>query len=309
MNESKSRRELREIIKDPKKFNEELVKRMKKIDVELGWVEKPRKKKEFANKSLSVVFCCYNKRKALDKSLANTMGQLGPGDVVIVADGGSTDGVEKMLKKKYMPEIQFVQVEERTAWNLNETRNLGIKEAEKENALIVLMDADVIPQPTCLDALRKYGDPGVLASGVVVYQVPIKEQEKQAKRMKGMALALEAYGIAPMERLIADLEGDDPHVRGSIGSCLCFHRDDAERVGLFGLEYDGFYGCGDMDFILKMHYSGVTVKTPKNTPELRLAMGVHQPHRVKKKRIEKDMKRGLTLLRSKLEGYKKEEFR
>lgn len=259
-----------------------------------------------SDKSLSVVFCCYNKRKALDKSLANTMGQLGPGDEVIVADGGSTDGVEKMLEKKYMPEVQFVQVEERTAWNLNETRNLGIKEAE--NPLIILMDADVIPQPTCIEALRKYGGRGVLASGVVVYQVSIKEQEKQAKRMGGMARALEAYGIAPLDRLIADLEGDKPQVRGSIGSCLCFHRDDAERVGLFGLEYDGFYGCGDMDFILKMYYSDVTVKTPKDTPELRLAMGMHQPHKMNRKRIEKDMKRGLNLLRSKLPRYKKGEF-
>ncbi len=28
-----------EIIKDPKKFNEELLRRMKLIDAELGWVE------------------------------------------------------------------------------------------------------------------------------------------------------------------------------------------------------------------------------------------------------------------------------
>lgn len=259
-----------------------------------------------SNKALSVVFVCYNKRDALDRSLANTMGQLEPGDTVTVADAGSTDNVEQMLKDKYMPEVDLVKVKERTGWNLNETRNVGITEAE--NPLIVLMDADVIPQPTCIAALRKHGEQGVLASGVVVYQVPVEVQEKQAKRMKGMARALEAYCVAPLNRLLADLDSGKPHVRGSIGSCLCFHRGDAERVGLFGLEYDGFYGCGDMDFIVKMHCSGVKVKTPVDTPELRLAMGMHQPHSMDERRVERDMRRGLTLLRGKLPRYREGDF-
>ena len=37
MDESRSRQEMMEIIRDPKKFNEELLKIKKKIDAELGW--------------------------------------------------------------------------------------------------------------------------------------------------------------------------------------------------------------------------------------------------------------------------------
>lgn len=38
-------------------------------------------------------------------------------DQVLVADGGSTDGVEKMLKKHFMPEVEFYAVKKHTSWN------------------------------------------------------------------------------------------------------------------------------------------------------------------------------------------------
>ena len=71
---------------------------------------------------------------------------------MMVADGKSTDGVEKMLDREFMPEVQFVQVEERTGWNLNSVRNLGVREAS--NDIIIMLDADCIPQPGFIDIFR-----------------------------------------------------------------------------------------------------------------------------------------------------------
>ena len=53
MNELRSKRELMEIIKDQKKFDEELLRRTKKIDAELGPFEKSRKKDSLPTERLS----------------------------------------------------------------------------------------------------------------------------------------------------------------------------------------------------------------------------------------------------------------
>lgn len=251
------------------------------------------------NKSLSVIFCCYNKRKALDKSLANTMGQLGPGDEVIVADGGSKDKVEKMLVKKYMPEVQFVQVEKHTPYNLNSTRNLGIRAAS--NPFIVIFDADTIPQPGCLETHRTHAKKGVYLSGLVAYERPLKD--KEGKEMIGTALV----GCYPIEEILKRIEMDSPEVRGTIGANICFHVDDAYAVGLYDEDFNGSWGYDDTDFILKLHFNGVKLLNLV-TRETGLAIAYHQNHPRDTEWIEQSIKKNRALLRSKLPAYRRREF-
>ena len=255
--------------------------------------------------AISVVFINYNKKRALDKSLQNTMGQLNfeEGDEIIVADGGSTDGVEKMLERKYVPPTQFVRVEKRTAYNLNSVRNLGVLNAG--NDLIAIFDADVIPQPGCIDILRSFTKKGVFASGLVIYEQSLKEQERMAKKYKGLAMPQFALGIAPMEHIIEGLESDQEKVRGTIGSCICFHKQDAYDVGLFDEEYNGCWGYDETDFILKLHFNGVKILTPKNLKPLGMAISYHQRHKSNDKWKEKCLKRNIVILRRKLPDYKR----
>jgi len=109
-----------------------------------------------------------------------------PGDVEEVL-GGSREGASRMLlsarifleksgllDKEFMPEVQFVQVEERTPFNLNTVRNLGIQAAT--NDIIIIFDADCIPQQTCIDNLRRNAERGVFLSGLVAYEVSYKKQ-------------------------------------------------------------------------------------------------------------------------------------
>lgn len=252
-----------------------------------------------SNKVLSVVFCCYNKRDALDKSLANTMGQLGPGDEVIVADGGSTDGVEKVLDEKYMPEVQFVQVEEHTPYNLNSVRNLGIRAAS--NPFIVIFDADTIPQPGCLETHRTHAKKGVYLGGLVAFSRPLKDSE--GKEMMGTAL----IGCHPIEEVLKRLEEDSLEVRGTMGSNLCFHVDDAYAVGLYDEDFNGSWGYDDTDFILKLHFNGVKLLNLV-TRETGLAIAYHQDHPRDSEWIEQSIKKNRALLRSKLPAYRRKEF-
>ena len=259
-------------------------------------------------KQLSIIFINYNKKRALDKSLKNTMGQVNfeRGDEVIVADGGSTDGTEKMLEKKYMPEVQFVRVEERTEYNLNTVRNLGIRTAKNE--LISIFDGDVIPQPLCIDTLRTYARKGDFVSGIVVFEQSVREQERQAKKFDGMALTGGALINAPIEYILDELDSPKDIIRGTIGSCMCFHKQDALDVGLFDEDYNGCWGYDDMDFILKLYFNGVNILTPKNFAPLKMAISYHQLHKSNNRWKERCAKRNLKILREKLPNYKLQVF-
>ena len=255
--------------------------------------------------AISVVFINYNKKRALDKSLKNTMGQLNfeEGDEVIVSDGGSTDGVEKMLERKYVPPAQFVRVEKRAKYNLNSVRNLGIQATG--NDLIAIFDADVIPQPGCIAVLRSFAKKGDFASGLVIFEQSLKEQERVAKKQKGLALSQFALGNAPIDHLVKGFESDEETVSGTIGSCMCFHRQDAYDVCLFDEDYNGCWGYDETDFILKLHFNGVNILTPKNTKPLGMAISYHQIHKSNDKWKERCLKRNIAILRSKLPDYKR----
>ena len=223
----------------------------------------------------------------------------------MVADGKSTDGVEKMLDREFMPEVQFVQVEERTGWNLNSVRNLGIKAATNE--IIIMLDADCIPQPGCIDTFRALSEKGVYLSGVIGYEVPYKQQLKQAKTHKGLATAMIMFQNYPIEEVIKRVEEDSEEVRGTIGGCVCFHRGDALEVGLYDEDYNGCWGYGETDFIVKLHFNGVKLVN-LNRMSTGMAIALHQSHKFKKRWQDKCVKRNRLLLKSKLPLYRERKF-
>lgn len=258
-------------------------------------------------KPVSVIVCCYNKKKALENTLNAVLEQvnLEKGDQVIVSDGKSTDGVEKLIERVFLPDVEFVQVEKRKPFNLNEVRNLGIRSAT--NDTIIIFDADCIPQPGCIDILREKTQKGTYLSGLVAYKVPYKQQLKQAKKNKGLATTMIMIRNYSIEDIIKHVEEDTGKVQGTIGSGMCFHRQDAYDVGLFDEEFDGYWGYQETEFIVKLFYNGVKlVNLTSRTSGM--AVSLHQTHRIRWKWRNKGLKRNRALLRSKLPEYRKKIF-
>lgn len=265
------------------------------------------------NKPLSIIFCCWNKKPYLKKSLRNTMGQvdLGGGDEVIVADGGSTDGVEKMLRHLYMPDVQFVTIPH-TPYNLQSVRNLGVRTAR--NDLCVVFDADVIPQPGCIDTLRSEAERGKFVGGVVIYETTPEGRAEFFKTHKGqMAPRFFMVGNYPIEDVLKLLDDPKSDKTGTLGGVMCFSKADWAAVGGFDTAYSGYWGFSDTDFTLKLHFNGVRCGVIKPTRDGKTgqwvgAFGYHQAHPERQHWKLESMQRNRSLLISRLPAYKERRF-
>lgn len=266
-------------------------------------------------KPVSVVVCCYNKKKEIEKMLNAVLEQvnLEKGDQVIVSDGKSTDSVEKLIERVFLPDVEFVQVEKRDSWNLQSVRNLGIDAAS--NDTIIIFDADTIPQPNprdpslpnCIDTFRAKSEKGTYLSGLVAYKVPYEQQLKDAKKHQGMARNMIVFKNHSMEEVIKRVEEDSDELRGTIGSGMCFHRDDVYAVGLFDEDYNGCWGYGETDILIKLYLNGVKM-VDLDSRTTGMAVSLHQRHKFNQKWHDKCVKRNRAILRGKLPDYREKKF-
>ena len=208
-----------------------------------------------SNEPVTVLIPCRNKANFLKRTLTNLMAQMqfDQGDEIIVLDNGSTDHL-KMVIDEFVPPVQVHPVPSEGAWMLNTVRNTGIKEAA--NDLIILFDADTVPQPECVDRLRAAAGKGKYVSGLVYYTVPFSIQEKMAKKHGGRAPGFALMRNYDVDQIVEALS-DPEKTRGTFGVNCIFHKDDAYQVGLFDEDYNGGWGYGETDFILKLHYNGI----------------------------------------------------
>ena len=105
---------------------------------------------------VSLIIPTYNRKNVLAKTLAALTHQTYPQNLieVIVADDGSTDGVEKVIRK-YEQHLELIHVRQQDrGYRLSAVRNLGIR-AAKHDCLIIL-DCDMLPDPKFVEAYMKY---------------------------------------------------------------------------------------------------------------------------------------------------------
>lgn len=207
---------------------------------------------------VSVVIPCRNRSGFLAQTLKNLYGQLEVGDEVVIADNGSTDSLPQVLEP-YGGEVTVVPVSYEGHWMRNRVLNRGIEAAV--NDLIIVLDADTVPQPTCIQRLRDAGGEGTYVSGLVLFRVLYEETGKQGNRAQRRKAKPELMprtqlmGTAPPDQVVANVLAGA--VQGVTGGCICFHRGDWRRVGGYSEEFDGRWGLGETAFYLKMHYAGV----------------------------------------------------
>jgi GT2 family glycosyltransferase len=270
-----------------------------------------------SNKKLSVIFVNYNKRVFLKKSLKNLMGQvdLKGGDEVIVADGGSNDRSDKLIEKDFSPDVGFISTTH-TPYNLNTVRNLGV--ARAKNDLIVIFDADVVPQPGCIDRLRAEAAQGRFIGGIIIYETDAEARVQFQKTHKGEMVPHHfLVGNFPMENVIKIVEAPNTEKTGTLGGIMCFSKKDWEHVGGFDSAYNGHWGFDETDFILKLHFSGVEVGVikpvrtgdPRNNLGFIGVFGFHQHHSERRGWKLESRERNRKILASRLPAYREGRFK
>ena len=259
------------------------------------------------NDSVTIVIPCRNRAGFLKETLRNLMGQLSEGDEVLVVDNGSSDKLEETLEP-YGDAVHVISVPHKGGWMRSGVLNRGVEAAE--NDLIIVLDADTVPQPGCIKKLREAGGRGIYVSGLVLIKVP---DTGKLPKLGGMRMGVVLMGTSPPEKVLDNVR--EGRVQEVMGACICFHRDDWRRVGGYTEAYDGHWGLGETDFYLKLHYAGVTLISLNkfNPVTLDGCVAVHIDNithtklRITKQRL-KDKELNRQLLLSLLPRYEKGDF-
>ena len=103
----------------------------------------------------SIVIATYNRKSLLEKSLECLFRQNYPKDKyeIIVVDDGSTDGTEKMVKRKISPcKLKYLRHNKREG--PSKARNFGISKVEGE--VIIFIDSDILVPPQFISEHIKF---------------------------------------------------------------------------------------------------------------------------------------------------------
>jgi len=106
--------------------------------------------------AVSIIIPVYNRKQVLAKTLAALIHQTYPKNLIeiIIADDGSSDGVEEVITKyKQYLNLNYVYQEDK-GYRLSKVRNLGIKKASHEH--IIILDCDMLPVPELIEEYMKY---------------------------------------------------------------------------------------------------------------------------------------------------------
>ena len=105
---------------------------------------------------VSIVIPVYNRKEKLAKTIAALTHSTYPLELiqVVIADDGSSDHPEELLPmfSSYF-EVKYVAQED-LGYRLSEVRNLGVREADHH--CIIILDCDMLPEPTLVEAYMKY---------------------------------------------------------------------------------------------------------------------------------------------------------
>ena len=106
--------------------------------------------------NVSIIVPVYNRKEILKKTLAGIINQTYPANLieVIIADDGSSDGVESIIPEyEFFLDIKYVKQEDK-GYRLSKVRNLGIKAAKHD--YIIILDCDMLPIPELVESYMQY---------------------------------------------------------------------------------------------------------------------------------------------------------
>jgi glycosyltransferase involved in cell wall biosynthesis len=175
--------------------------------------------------AVSVVIPAYNRRGFLAQTLASVRAQAYPDREIIVVDDASTDGTEKWIAGRKIPDLRFFRFRDNRGPAA--ARNKGVQEARGE--FIAILDSDDLWTPDCLSSLMPaFRDRRIMAAFSNIDRMDAAGRVRLQREMrKG------PYGLFP------------PPISGSI-----VRREAIARVGGFD---PGFKrNLDDVDFFVRL---------------------------------------------------------
>ncbi len=176
---------------------------------------------------VSIVIPNYNGKELLQRNLPQVINSASNSEIIVV-DDGSTDGSSTFLKQHF-PKIKLI--EKVTNSGFSTTVNLGVKAAQ--NAVVVLLNTDVVPQTDFIPGLLKsFRDPQIFAVGFIDLS------------QEGVETVKRGRGIGKFSR------GLFVHARGNVnnsntlwasGGSSAFRKRIWEDLGGLDELYDPFY--------------------------------------------------------------------
>lgn len=130
----------------------------------------------------SIVIPTYNEGEDIEACLKSAIAQNHRSKEIIVIDGASTDGTQEILKK-YEKKGAVRAIYQKERKGVAHARNLGIQEARGE--IVVLLNADNLPQPDFLTSIQRHYEEG--ADFVVVWPEAVNTERVIADFLNSQA--------------------------------------------------------------------------------------------------------------------------
>jgi GT2 family glycosyltransferase len=215
----------------------------------------------------SVVVACYNQGRSLPQVLAGFARQSEPGFELILADDGSSEDYEELLRSwapRFAHGIQRVSHED---LGFRKTRILNRAVHVSRFEALVFTDADCVPHPDFLRNHLRRVDRGCAATGRRVHVDAAALPPASHILASGVGLGpgrLFALWLAGRARVIEHglslPLGLEAAGAGILGSNFSVHREDLRTVNGFNEEYRDWGTGEDSDLDLRLRLAGVKVR-------------------------------------------------
>jgi GT2 family glycosyltransferase len=196
--------------------------------------------------SLSVVIVCWNDGEALERTLPALVGELAPGDEIVVVDNGSTDGSTELVRR-VAPDARIVEMGENRGFA--PAVNAGGDAASGD--LLIILNPDAAPRPGFAEAIRR---PAADGRGWGAWMALVTAEEGRVINTAGGIVHFTgiAWAGGAGEPVPEDLEPAE--VAFVSGACLVIPMEIWRRLGGFPDEY--FLYHEDVDVSLRLRLAG-----------------------------------------------------
>jgi len=255
---------------------------------------------------VSVVIPVYNRREKLGKTIAALTHSTYPLDLieVIIADDGSSDSPETLIPlfEKHFPVLHVFQ--EDLGYRLSEVRNLGVREANHDQ--IIILDCDMLPEPTLVESYMQYmhvGTKAVLIGGrryVNTDELSIQSVLDNIESVLSLPTQRVDTGRgpegdeAPSEDWRYKFYADSNNAKDAkyafrwlCGGNICFHRPLHDAIGGFDESFTA-WGAEDQEYGYRMYAAGAWFIPVEN------AVGLHQEPPGGSNETDRDSGRSIT---------------